>query len=343
VGVADSRAHGNRAAPSALKTPGIRVAPSLLAADFSRLAEQVVEIERAGATLLHLDIMDGHFVPNISFGLPVIESLRRRTKLFFDAHLMIDEPARYAGDFLRAGCDHITFHIEATLPGGLAASSFAPKHARRGGSATGKRPSSHSPRATPLKEPEVETAPVSAASPDRSGGKPHSPEEAHSDDRYDSDRLEIAPAGRSPGARPPLGRTLHKSGFARARAEAEALIREVQSLGGSAGICLNPATPVEAIEPLLKTVELVLVMSVWPGFGGQAFMPETLEKVRQLRSRLRPDQRLEIDGGISAGTVGLAVRAGADTLVAGSAVFGAPDPAQAYAGLVQLARDAAHQ
>jgi len=215
-------------------TPGIRVAPSLLAADFARLAEAMAEVERAGASVLHLDVMDGHFVPNISFGVPVIAALRRHTRMCFDTHLMIAEPRRYAEAFVKAGCDHITFHIEA------------------------------------------------------------------------SDR----PA---------------------------ALVEHVRSLGVSVGVSLNPTTAVSAVEAILPDVDVVLVMSVWPGFGGQSFIAEVLPKVRALRERLRPTQRLEIDGGIDASTIRAAVEAGADTLVAGSAVFGRGDPARAFAELQELA------
>jgi ribulose-phosphate 3-epimerase len=229
---------GKRAArPFALAQRRVRIAPSLLAADFSRLHEEVARIERAGAEVLHLDVMDGHFVPNISFGVPVIASLREHSRMFFDAHLMIEEPKRYAEAFVKAGCDHITFHIEVT------------------------------------KEP-------------------------------------------------------------------RAVIEHIRGLGVSAGICINPATEVAAIEPVLNQVDLVLVMSVWPGFGGQSFMAEVLPKVTELRNRLRSDQRLEIDGGIDARTIADAARAGADTFVAGTAIFPKPDPAAAYAELKTLAESA---
>jgi len=218
----------------ALASPGIRIAPSLLAADFARLEEQVACVERAGARVLHLDVMDGHFVPNISFGPPVIALLRKRTKLFFDAHLMIEEPKRYAEAFVQAGCEHITFHIEIT------------------------------------KEP-------------------------------------------------------------------AAVIEHIRGLGVSVGICLNPTTPASAIEPVLSEVDLVLVMSVWPGFGGQSFIRDVLPKVRELRHQLREDQRLEIDGGVDMETIGEAAEAGADTFVAGTAVFGAKDPAKAFAELREKA------
>jgi ribulose-phosphate 3-epimerase len=178
--------------------------------------------------------MDGHFVPNISFGVPVIQSLRPRTRLFFDAHLMIMDPGRYAEPFVRAGCNHITFHIEVTTE--------------------------------------------------------------------------------------PLG-----------------IVQHIRSLGASVGVCLNPTTEVDAIEEILTDVDLVLVMSVWPGFGGQSFMPEVLSKVERLRARLSPHQRLEIDGGIDANTIPLAARAGADTFVAGTAIFAQSEPVRAMHDLQRLA------
>jgi ribulose-phosphate 3-epimerase len=175
---------------------------------------------------LHLDVMDGHFVPNISFGVPVIESLRPHTKLFFDAHLMITDPLKYAEAFVRAGVDNITFHIE------------------------------------------------------------------------------VAP-------------------------EPQKVVEHIRSLGATVGVCLNPTTSASAIKSIIDEVDIVLVMSVWPGFGGQKFMPEVLPKVTEIRERLAPHQRLEIDGGIDAETAGPAAEAGADTFVAGTSVFHAPDPVEA--------------
>lgn len=210
------------------------MAPSVLSADFGRLAAEVGAIETAGAEMLHLDVMDGHFVPNISFGVPVIKSLRKHTKLFFDAHLMIAEPKRYAEAFVAAGCDLITFHIEVT---------------------------------------------------------------------------------KEPGE----------------------VVRHIRKLGAAVGVSLNPTTPVSAIDEIVHEVDLVLVMSVWPGFGGQKFMPEVLPKVHELRGKLGPAQRLEIDGGIDESTIALAAQAGADTFVAGTAIFATPHPPAAMKRLHGLA------
>jgi ribulose-phosphate 3-epimerase len=223
-----------------LATPAIRMAPSVLSVDFGRLAEHIAAVEGAGATMLHLDVMDGHFVPNISFGVPVIKSLRKYTKCFLDAHLMISEPKRYAEAFVNAGCDHITFHIEVTN-------------------------------------------------------------------------------------------------------EPRSVIEHIRGLGVSAGVSLNPGTPVSAVEAIIDDVDLVLVMSVWPGFGGQSFIPNVLDKVRELKRRLRQHQRLQIDGGIDDKTIGLAAAAGADTFVAGTAIFGTADPPQSMRRLHQLAVQAAQR
>ncbi len=228
----------HQASPFALAEPAIRIAPSLLAADFSELAEPVQSIERAGAKVLHIDVMDGHFVPNISFGTPVIASLRKKTDMYFDTHLMISEPARYAASFVEAGSDLITFHIEAT------------------------------------------------------------------DDPAD-------------------------------------VVQVIRQLGVSVGVALNPTTPASAIDSIIDSVDMVLVMSVWPGFGGQKFIADVLPKVRELRSKLKAHQRLEIDGGVDAQTISAVAEAGADTFVAGTAVFRQPSPVDAYATLDRLARESA--
>lgn len=220
------------------QTGRVLIAPSLLAADFAQLREQVQLVEGGEADLLHLDVMDGHFVSNISFGPGLIAHLRPNSNLFFDVHLMIEEPKRYAEDFVKAGADLITFHIEVT-------------------------------------------------------DKPNE------------------------------------------------LVDHIRGFGISVGVCINPTTPVSVIESILDDVDMVLVMSIWPGFGGQEFMPEVLPKVEELHRRLRPDQRLEIDGGINSDTIASAVAAGVDTFVAGSAIFGKSDPVGAMTALRKIARDAA--
>lgn len=213
----------------------IWMAPSLLSADFARLAEQIQLIERGGADLLHLDVMDGHFVPNLTIGPPVVRSIRAVTDLPFDAHLMITDPLKYAPRFAEAGADNITFHAEA-IP------------------------------------------------------------------------------------------------------DAKAAVRQIASLGVSVGVSINPETPAELIFDVLAEVDLVLVMSVHPGFGGQKFMPEVLEKVKLLHQRMRPDQWLQIDGGIDPSTIGQAAAAGANCFVAGAAVFGADDPAKAIQDIKSAAQ-----
>ncbi len=217
-----------------LTEPGIRIAPSLLSADFARLGEHVAEVERGGADLLHLDVMDGHFVPNLTIGPPLIASLRPHSELFFDTHLMMTNPLEHAAAFVKAGSDSITFHIE------------------------------------------VVDDPVHA-------------------------------------------------------------VRELRSLDVVVGVTLNPPTPVELIWPVIEQVDLVLVMSVNPGFGGQTFIEDTLGKLTAIRKRLRPHQRLEVDGGINGTTAARVTQAGADTLVAGSAVFAQPDPVAAMNHLRELA------
>ena len=211
----------------------IVIAPSLLAADFGRLREEVAAIEAAGADWLHLDVMDGHFVPNISFGPVVLAALRKHSKLPFDVHLMIEPIDVYIQAFADAGADNISFHPEA-------------------------------------------------------GPHPH--------------------------------RTLQ-------------LIR---SLGKKAGLVLNPGTPPESIAWMLDLVDIVLVMSVNPGFGGQQFLPSQLPKIAALRRTIDTSGRaiaLAVDGGITPATAASVLEAGADTLIAGTAVFGKPDYAAAIAAL----------
>jgi len=204
------------------KAGTIEVAPSVLSADFARLADEIAEITSAGVKMVHLDVMDGHFVPNITIGPPVIAKLRKESDLVYDAHLMISEPAKYIEPFAEAGADHITFHIEVT----------------------------------------------------------ENPQK---------------------------------------------LIDRLHDLGCSAGICLNPETPVEAVESVAPLCDMVLVMTVHPGFGGQAFMPEAAKKIVRVRELVGPNVRVEVDGGIDPQTTPTVVSYGADTLVAGNAIFSKTD------------------
>lgn len=218
----------------------IQLAPSILSADFARLAEQIRCAASGGASLIHVDVMDGHFVPNITIGPAVVKSIRKCTDLPLDCHLMIEDPDRYIPDFAAAGVDLISVHQEAS------------RH---------------------------------------------------------------------------LNRTLH-------------LIR---SRDVSPGVVINPATPVETLVEVLDLVDYVLVMSVNPGFGGQKFIPATLHKIRQLvdlRAQRGLNYRIEVDGGVALDTVASVVRAGAEMLVAGNAVFGHGDPTDNARNLLKAAGEA---
>jgi ribulose-phosphate 3-epimerase len=209
----------------------IKIAPSILSADFARLGDEVRALEAGGADYVHVDVMDGHFVPNITIGPLVVEAVRKVTKLPLDVHLMIENPDRYIADFAKAGADIITVHQEAV---------------------------------------------------------PH----------------------------------LHRT------------VQLIHSLGKKAGVSLNPATPVSSLEVILEELDLVLLMSVNPGFGGQSFIPSALAKITALRREI--DRRglkveLEVDGGVKTDNIGRIAAAGADVFVAGSAVFATPDYAKTIA------------
>ena len=213
----------------------IILSPSLLSCDFARAGEQLRILENTGVRYLHLDVMDGVFVPNISFGMPVIKSIRKSTRLIFDTHLMIDRPERYISDFIAAGSDYVTIHTEAT-----------------------KNPA--------------------------------------------------------------------------------AVLEAIRAKGAKVGISLKPGTKAAEIFPLLTLCDIVLVMTVEPGFGGQSFMEDMLPKIVAVRNeldRIGSKAFLSADGGIDEKTAPLAVRAGADMLVAGSAVFGKPDIAKAAGDIMK--------
>ncbi|MBG99589.1 MAG: ribulose-phosphate 3-epimerase [Solibacterales bacterium] len=214
----------------------VEISPSILSADFARLGEQIAAVKSGGATMLHIDVMDGRFVPNISVGLPVVQSLRATTDLLLDCHLMTEEPDRYVPGFVEAGANMISVHEEAC---------------------------SHLDRSVNL----------------------------------------------------------------------------IRSLGVEAGVVLNPATPVHALDDVLEAVDFVLIMSVNPGFGGQKLLPHTLEKVRRIK-RTREDRqldfRIQIDGGVNLTNLPVVVEAGCDIVVTGSAIFGTDDPRAALKNMRRI-------
>jgi ribulose-phosphate 3-epimerase len=217
----------------------VEIAPSILSADFTRLGAEIEAVERGGATVVHVDVMDGHFVPNITVGLPVVKAVARATRLVVDTHLMISEPGRYAAEFVAAGAQMVSVHVETD---------------------------------------------------------PH----------------------------------LHRT------------LCSIKEKGAQAGIAINPATPLGALDESLQFADFILLMSVNPGFGGQKFIPSSLEKLRGLRRMIeerRLATRIEIDGGIDRTNIAEVAGAGAEIIVAGSAVFGGTDPEQS----VRELRDAAIQ
>ncbi len=213
------------------------IAPSILSADFARLAEDIAAVKEGGATVLHVDVMDGRFVPNITIGLPVVKSLRKATDMIIDCHLMIEEPSRYASRFVEAGADMVSVHIEADIH-------------------------------------------------------------------------------------------LHRT------------LSSIREAGGKAGIAINPGTPVALLEEALAHSDFVLLMSVNPGFGGQKFISTSIDKLRRLRAMIKErglETRIEIDGGIDSKNIAEVVDAGAEIIVAGSAIYGGGKPTEAVRGMIEAA------
>ena len=211
------------------------IAPSILSADFTRLADEITSVKAGGAKMLHVDVMDGHFVPNITIGLPVVKSIRKVTGLLIDTHLMISEPGRYAVEFVKAGADMVSIHLEAD-------------------------------------------------------------------------------------------HNLHRT------------LTAIREAGAKAGVAINPATPIDLLSEVLPYADFILLMSVNPGFGGQSFIPTMVDKLRRLSEMIRASGlpvRIEIDGGVDESNIGEIVKAGAEMIVAGSAVFGRGDPTAAVKGLIE--------